>query len=168
MTQLTLVNLENVTHEEAATYKTRETARGIIFDAEGKIALVHETKWGCYELPGGGIEVGEDAKQALIREAKEELGCAVEIMGEVGFVVEYRKKTTLKQTSYCYYAKVVGEKGKPIFTQGEIENGFMVVWVSLEVAVKKLKEGNMEEYTLASTTARDVAFLEKVISKKIR
>jgi 8-oxo-dGTP diphosphatase len=36
---------------------------------------------GRWELPGGKVEPGEDAKAALVREIREELGCEVRVTG---------------------------------------------------------------------------------------
>ena len=35
-------------------------------------------KTSYYHIPGGHIEIGEDSKQAVIREIKEEIGCDVQ------------------------------------------------------------------------------------------
>ena len=40
------------------------------------IMRVNETPY--YHIPGGHIEIGEDSKQAIIREIKEEIGCDVQ------------------------------------------------------------------------------------------
>lgn len=40
------------------------------------IMRVNETSY--YHIPGGHIEIGEDSKQAIIREIKEEIGCDIE------------------------------------------------------------------------------------------
>jgi hypothetical protein len=45
---------------------------GFLFDKTGKLCIVRPTEKRGWRLPGGGIEKGEDWKQALIREADEE------------------------------------------------------------------------------------------------
>jgi hypothetical protein len=79
-------------------------------------------------------------------------------------VVEYRKlpnPRNLKQTSYCYLAKVVGKKESPAFTKHEINNGFEIVWLPYKEALDALVEdtalGNDgRDYIVP----RDRAFLE--------
>lgn len=56
----------------------RVSVKALITNAEGEILVVNErgTGWG---LPGGGLDWGESAKQALQRELQEELGCGADI-----------------------------------------------------------------------------------------
>lgn len=130
MKKLALLNPEGVSEEEARTYPVREAARAIVVDDDGKIVLLHVSKRNYYKLPGGGIEPGEDHVTALRRECQEEIGCDVEVIGEVGTITEYRKMFTLTQVSHCYLARVVGAKGVPHLEEGEIEDGFKGVWLS--------------------------------------
>lgn len=162
MKLIKLINPENVSKEEIKNYRVREAGRAVVIDKDGMIALLHVTKESYYKLPGGGIEEMENKMVALVRECKEEIGCDVEVVGEIGIIVEYRKIFNLKQTSYCYLAKVKGEKGKPDFTDDEKENGFEQVWLPYDEALKVLSESkaiNIEGS--AYIVPRDTVFLQE-------
>lgn len=142
-----LINPENASEEEVKNYHVREAGRAVVLDNENMVALLHVTKENYYKLPGGGLEDGEDKIIALKRECIEEIGCDIEVTNEIGTIVEYRKIFSLKQISYCYLAKIKGEKGKPDFTEEEKEGGFEVVWVTFDEAIKLVansKAGNLE------------------------
>jgi 8-oxo-dGTP pyrophosphatase MutT (NUDIX family) len=116
----------------------------------------------------GGIEGTENKIDALKRECLEEIGCDVEIMTEVGSIIEYRKIFNLKQISYCYLAKVKGEKRASDFTDSEKENGFRQVWLSFDKALKaltKCKALSVEgrDYIVP----RDIVFLEEARVKLV-
>lgn len=40
----------------------------------------------------GGIELGESTDKALRREVKEEVGADIEVLGEIGAILEYRNE----------------------------------------------------------------------------
>ncbi len=65
--------------EEGRDYRDRPAAFGVV-DRDGRIALVRVQKDGqtWYDLPGGAIEAGETAQQAVVREFGEETGLVVE------------------------------------------------------------------------------------------
>ncbi len=46
--------------------------RGIAIDPQGRVALVRHTYVSGWHLPGGGVERGESAAEAMIREFREE------------------------------------------------------------------------------------------------
>ncbi len=67
--------------------KTRRTARVLVFDDDGALLLMKQ-HWGRRVRPprwltvGGGIDPGEDAATAAVRELYEETGLRVESLGE--------------------------------------------------------------------------------------
>lgn len=135
MKQLAVLNPEGATEEEISKYENREAARVIVFDKENNVALLHVKREKYYKLPGGGLENGESIGDALSRECMEEIGCEVEIIGEVGSILENRKIFGLNQISYCFAGRLKGEKGKPSFTEEESDNEFEPVWVPYQEAV---------------------------------
>jgi len=163
MKQIKLINLENVSEEGVGKYRSRESARGIVFDENNNVALIHATNYHYYKLPGGGIEAGETNDVTLNRECKEEIGCNVKAIQELGITVEYRKLYNLKQTSYCYIAKLVGKKGTPKLEPDEINHGFETVWVPLEDALNKVRNSKLVVYEAQYMVARDTVLLETAI-----
>jgi ADP-ribose pyrophosphatase YjhB (NUDIX family) len=160
MIALPLLNPENVSAEELATYKKRDSVRAIVQDQNGNIALLHATTHGYYKLPGGGVDVGESLVAALKRECKEEIGCDIEITNEVGSLTEYRKQRLLNQVSYCYTARVVGEKGTPTLEPGEQAHGSVPVWLTISEARSAVLSGSTSVYDATYMIARDVALID--------
>lgn len=54
----------------------RISVKALILDNKNKFLLTLEDK-GLWELPGGGLDFGEDPKSCLVREIKEEMGLDV-------------------------------------------------------------------------------------------
>jgi 8-oxo-dGTP pyrophosphatase MutT (NUDIX family) len=70
----------------------RDTARGLVFDPQGRLLLIQyeaaidvdAARPGLrafWFTPGGGVEPGESRRQALVRELKEEIGVVGAIIG---------------------------------------------------------------------------------------
>ncbi len=80
---------------------TRDSARSIII-RDRKIAMVHSLKYDYYKFPGGGIENGENPRDAMIRETREEAGLIVipETVREYGYVHRIQKSD--KDDSECF------------------------------------------------------------------
>ncbi len=162
--RILFLNPESATEEEVKTWEVREAARGIVLDDDGKVGVLHVSKNNYYKLAGGGIDEGEDKITAFKRECLEELGCEVQVVGELGMVEEWRKVFSLHQYSYCYIGKVVGEKGMPNFTERELENGFEIVWLLPEEALEKLQNSvalNIEGEQYIKP--RDVAIMKEYL-----
>lgn len=63
----------------------KSRARAIILNQDKtKILLVRNITYKQFHLPGGGIETGEDGKDAIIREIKEELNINISILYQLG------------------------------------------------------------------------------------
>lgn len=145
--------------------KIRDACRAVIFDNDGRIPLLFVSKFKYHKIPGGGIEKGEDKTQALERELIEEAGSGIEIKGEIGKISEYRSRWNLLQMSYCYVGQVT-TKGEPNFTEKEKDQGFKLIWLTLNEAITSLKNDKPTNYEGKFIQERDLRFLQE--AKKIQ
>jgi 8-oxo-dGTP pyrophosphatase MutT (NUDIX family) len=145
----------------------REASRVVAIDEDGSIPLLFVSKQNYHKLPGGGINGGEDRMDALHREVLEETGCKVDVIGELGEIVEYRSainfnwKSDLKQISYCYWGKVISKNNVPDFTKEELSEGLQLAWLSLEKAIKTIESDNPKNFEGSFIQKRDLEFLKK-------
>lgn len=56
----------------------------LLDDATREVMLVDHIKAGCWLLPGGHVDDGEDPRVTVVREAKEELGIAIQFHPRLG------------------------------------------------------------------------------------
>lgn len=136
----------------------RKSARAVVLNNKNQIALQLISRDGYYKLPGGGIEPGESIKEGLRREILEEVGCEIDILNELGFIIEYKVKKNLLQISYCYLVKVKGEIGNPTYDKYEVEEGMKSLWVSLDKAID-LISSKTDNYSGKFITLRDLNIL---------
>ncbi|WP_128376690.1 NUDIX hydrolase [Streptomyces cavernae] len=86
----------------------------VALNEAGEVLLIHRTDNGLWALPGGGVDVGESAPEAAVRETKEETGFDVEVTGLVGIytnpahVMAYDDGEVRQQFSICFRARVTG------------------------------------------------------------
>lgn len=126
------------------TYELRKSARGVLLNEKNEVSLQFVSKRGYYKLPGGGVHPGESEEDALRREMLEEVGCHITIEKPLGIIIEYRNQLNLLHISYGYICRVDGELGEPSYEQGEIDDGFKPVWVSLDEAMS-LRDPNASD-----------------------
>lgn len=143
-------------------YGLRRAARAVVINDLGQVALMHASKSGYFKLPGGGIESGEGIYDALIREIREEVGVEIDILSDIGVIIEYRDEIEFLQISYCYYCKARDGYNKPNFTEEEMEEGFELLWMTIDEAIKKVEHTATDDYGLKYIQMRDSEFLKQV------
>ncbi len=79
----------------------------IIFFQEGVVLIRRENPpyQGYYALPGGFVEVGESTETAVCREAKEETGLEIDLLGLVGVYSDPARDPRGHVVSICYIAR---------------------------------------------------------------
>lgn len=133
--------------EIKGSFRERNRATGIVINDKKEIILMNLTNMYFHMLPGGGVDSKENIEEGLYREIKEETGANVEIISELGIVVENLEQRKMKQITYFYLTKVFGEIQEPNFMPDELEEGYQVEWYSIDEAIKILEEENeYEEY----------------------
>lgn len=148
---------------ENIPYIVRKAARAVLYDNNNRIAILSVAKGNYHKLPGGGIELGEDIFEALIREIREEVGAEIEVTDVVGCIIEYRNEFKQLQISYCYKAKIIGELAVPNFTEFEMNHGFELSWYSPEEAYKLIQQDQPTNYAGKFIVIRDRVFLEEAL-----
>ena len=83
----------------------RITIKGLCV-RDGKIMLIHESKETMsdrWELPGGGLDFGEDMREALRREISEEMGLKIKKMSEKPvYVWTHRYEPNSREIGWYY------------------------------------------------------------------
>ncbi len=141
-------------------YRLRKAARGLVFH-EKNIAILHAGNLHLHKLPGGGIENEESIAEGFNREILEETGFKVGNSQQLGITIEYRDEIELIQISYVFIADIAEKAGLPKFTQKEIDEGFVLKWLSVPEAIGLLKDKDAPKtYAGKFIHARDLAILE--------
>ena len=129
----------NLDVSELINPKKRIAARGLVFNSEGKIAILNKKNKNEYKLIGGGVEEDEDPKIAFEREVLEEAGCRIEIDDFIGIIEEKRTKCNFYQVSYVYKAHVIEDTKQLSLTAKEISEGSELKWLNIDEAIELIK-----------------------------
>lgn len=145
-----LFDLDLKDYDPDGSVLVRPSARGIIIK-NGKVAMVHSLRYNYYKFPGGGLEPGEDAKTALIREVREEAGLRVipASVREYGVVRRMQKLyhseyDHLYQENYYFLCDAVDQSAEQDLDDYEAEAGYEPVWVEPEQAIKVQRSGTLD------------------------
>lgn len=117
-------------------YKKRPGAYAIL-ERDGLILLTHQqSPVPEYQLPGGGIDPGEGALQALHREAYEETGWSIGTPRRLGayrrFVWMPEYEMWAEKICTIYHARPILRHGAPL------EDGHTAIWAEPEEALDLL------------------------------
>ena len=163
MNILASFNQENVSDKQAKRLRHRRAVRGIAYDKDGNIAMIHAKNEGYYTLPGGGVKPEETFEQGIIRECKEEIGCDVQIIRYIGTTVEYRSNEGSTSESSGYILNVVGQKGSPILVgdESDAEKNSVVEWTTIDDAIKAMESIPWpSDLYIQNVISRDIVFLK--------
>lgn len=148
------------------TYQLRKSARVILENEHGEIAIQHLQNYGFYKLPGGGIDDGESNEGALKREVQEEVGCTCQVVRPIGMIIEYRDKYKLLHMSYCYVAKITSVISEPAFEEAEIKAGQKNIWVNPNTVLALVESGERTNYESHFNIPRELTFLNEYLATK--
>lgn len=147
--------------QENHNLKPKYATRTVLFDQNGKVAIINVTNHGYYKIPGGGIEPGEDILDAAIREVKEESGCDCKIIEKLGQIKTAVPVWEMLDISDGFIATVQGEKSQPNYDNWEKERGFTIEWFSdIDTAITTVERNIVTEPSMAALQERDLNFLK--------
>jgi 8-oxo-dGTP diphosphatase len=125
--------------EPGLDYRARPAAYGLL-ERDGRLALVYVTlsdRPPFFDLPGGGIDPGENEEQALRREFGEETGLLVSAGRRVAAAEQYmisaHREPFLSQGGF-FEAALEGER-----PQLKVEHDHELVWATPAEALVKLR-----------------------------
>jgi 8-oxo-dGTP diphosphatase len=122
-------------------------ALAVIVDEQQRVLItqrsLHVPHGGCWEFPGGKLEVDESSENALIREVKEELGLDVSQYQFLDEVHHQYSNKTLKLIIFL----VTGFSGEPICLEGQLA----MKWIHLnELNPSDFPEANWQVIKVVS------------------
>lgn len=124
-----------------AEYAGRPSVYVIVSDQNGDVATIKFRKEveRVFCLPGGGVEEGETFTETITREAKEEIGCEIKNIEQLGSFESYCNKSKRRFENIICKADLDGEKGVPMPAE-DYEKEISVVWKTMDDLKRQLEE----------------------------
>jgi 8-oxo-dGTP pyrophosphatase MutT (NUDIX family) len=97
----------------------KPTAFAAVRDATGRLLLVRRSDTLNWELPGGKVDLGESAVQAVMREVFEESGVHIRVLGlsgvytDPGHIMVYTSGEVRQQFALCFHALPLSGQPRP-------------------------------------------------------
>ena len=142
-----IAHLKDYIYPDNGFDHTRSIARGVIYDDEQNIYMIHLVSDDLFghrdtlETPGGGVKKGETIKEALIREIEEEVGVAIDNIEEIGRVLDYYNLIKRRNNNHYSLAHICGIKNRHL---EEYEKTMMmgVEKISIKEAIERLENSS--------------------------
>ena len=98
-------------------------ARAMVIDGSGRVFLVKHSYVAGWHLPGGGVETGETALEALTRELAEEGN--IQLVGTpVLHGLFFNRRTSRRDHVALYIVRDFRQDGQPVPNHEIVEHGF--------------------------------------------
>ena len=160
-----------VTNLEDKSIFTRLATRSIALQGN-TILLLYTKRYEDYSLPGGGLDLGEDKIEGMMRELREETGAKeIKNIKPFGLYEEYRPwykpdYDIQHMISYCYTCDIDQELGATNLETYEINNGMKAIWIDIQEAISH------NEKTMATSDKKGMSieretFLLKLIAERM-
>lgn len=156
----TLTDLDILGTPGLSSAKPRLTARAVVVNPAGQLAVMYAAKYSIHTLPGGGVEEGESIEAALVREITEETGVTIASIEPLGIIEENRAHADYTQVNHYYIIRTADDMLHPHLTALESENGTSVQWCSLDEAWTRISTPIFDRPQGKFLQARDIKALE--------
>lgn len=155
-------------YESDQELKPKYATRTVLFDQDGKVAIINVKNHGYYKIPGGGVENNEDIIDAARREVQEEAGCHCEIINQLDKLETEIPAWGMLDISDGFIATVKGQKTQPNYETWEVERGFAIEWFdNLDSAITTIERNVVHDPSMNAMQTRDLTFL-KLAREKLR